>query len=349
MLRSDDLSTLAASDPSLHLLRDRAPALFACIDPARVAEGRRVARRIAAAAHDFDSAARGGRGESYRRAQTATAVRSAGIRSLFDLLSPDRDFSSLPPDARILDVLGGDGLLARVVAQEAGGRWSGRILTSDVSPGMVRAAEAYGLPALCQAAQYLVLRDACMDGVILAYGTHHIPRPDRPVVCAEANRVLRAGGRVLLHDFEDGSPVARWFGEVVHAYSRTGHAFPHFTAAEMEDYLCSAGFVDVRVGPLYDPFVLEAPSEAEARSALAGYLADMYGLVVLVRDRGAEGARRHIGELADEYFRYDYAALGLPADFGVERTTLSRVAGGVRIELPRVALVGTGTRPPGSR
>ena len=271
-------------------------------------------------------------------------VRAVGIQSLFSLLSPERDYRRLARDCRILDVLGGDGLLARVMDRVAGRGFADSILTSDLSEDMVRAAAAAGLVSICQAAQYLVLKDACLDGVILAYGTHHIPQADRLGVCREAHRVLKPGGNVLLHDFEEGSPVALWFSEVVDRYARTGHDFPHFTAREIEEQLSAAGFSDAHVECLYDPFVLTADSETEARRALGGYLLSMYGLDFMVHSLGYEAALDRAYELADERFRYDYRTLGLDAEFGRPRIELEPQDGRVRIELPRVAIVGIGTK-----
>lgn len=342
--RDASIRQAAAEQEWLQVLAERAPALLDCIDPARLEEGRRVLHQTAAVSNDFDSSSRGGRGESYRHAQMSMFVRAHGIQGLFNLLSPERDYRRLPRDCRILDVLGGDGLLARVMARVAGDRFVDGILTSDLSEDMVRAAAAAGLVPICQAAQYLVLKDACLDGVILAYGTHHIPRQDRLRVCREAHRVLKPGGKVLLHDFEEGSPVALWFSEVVERYSRTGHEFPHFTAAEIDGYLSAAGFSDGHVECLYDPFVLTADSESEARRALASYLISMYGLELMVRDLGYEAALDRTYELAEQRFRYDYRALGLDAHFGRPRIELEPHDGQVRIELPRLALVGVGTK-----
>ena len=333
-----------AAQDWLAVLAERAPRLLECIDPARLDEGRRVVREITAGAPDFDSELRGGRGESYRHAQTSMLVRSRGILGLFDLLSPDGDFRRLPADARILDVLGGDGLLARVMARIGGPRFADCILTSDVSQDMVQAAAESGLVPICQAAQFLVLRDECLDGVLFAYGTHHIPPADRVRVCREAHRVLKQGGKVLLHDFEESSPVARWFSRVVESYSSTGHAFPHFSVIEIQEYLSTAGFTDVRVEHFYDPFVLTAGTGDAAREALASYLLHMYGLQVLVEEIGIEQALHKIYALADYYFRYDYEGMGLAPVFGSPRITLREIGGRVEIELPRVAVVGIGTK-----
>jgi SAM-dependent methyltransferase len=330
----------------LRLVQRRARSFHWCIDPSRVREGQHVMAQIAAVARDFESAVVGGRGESYRRAQQSTSVRIRGIRGLFERLSPTRELRRLPGDFTAVDVLGGDGVLARVLGAMAGERFRDQVLTSDVSEDMVRAAASYGLPAVRQAAQYLIVKDSCVDAVILAYGTHHIPTADRPRACAEAYRVLRPGGRLVLHDFEPGSPAARWFSEIVDRHSRTGHAYAHVTPREMFGYLAGAGFCDISVEPLYDPFIVTAESEAGARRELATYLLHMYGLDRLVEQYGHEPALDRVYEMAVDCFQYDYHALGLEQDFGVSRVEFFPVDGRIGVELPRVALVAAGTRPP---
>jgi SAM-dependent methyltransferase len=152
------------------------------------------------------------------------------------------------------------------------------ILTSDLSEEMVIAARAYGLFAIRQPAQNLLLKDRSLDGVIIAYGTHHIPPDHRVQACQEAFRVLRHDGRIVLHAFETGSHMARWFSEVVDQYSITGHQYPHFTAGEIRDYLSRAGFTDINIRYIYDPFIIYAGSADEAKHKLAEYLLNMYGL-----------------------------------------------------------------------
>src|SRR5207237_5518083 len=120
----------------------------------------------------------------------------------------------LPFGWRLLDVLGGDGLIARALNMMRPGLTRQPVLTSDVAESMILHAWAQGLPAIREPAQHLFLRDASFDAVLIAYGTHHIDPLDRPDMCREAFRVLRPHGRIVLHDFECGSAVARWFDEV---------------------------------------------------------------------------------------------------------------------------------------
>jgi SAM-dependent methyltransferase len=189
-------------------------------------------RALADGPNEFETDGGDGRGASYRRAQRRRMVRSRGMRSLFAMAAGVAGTEDIPRDWRLLDVLGGDGLLAhvlRVVAPQV----EVPVLTSDMAGNMVLAALRDGLPAVRQLAEFLFLRPATMDAVLIGYGTHHIERAARPLACAEAARVLRPGGRLVVHDFAEGGAVARWFAEVVHRYSRGGHPYTHFTSGEL--------------------------------------------------------------------------------------------------------------------
>lgn len=104
------------------------------------------------------------------------------------------------------------------------------------------------LPALRQPATCSLIR----DGALIAYGSHHLNHDDRPAAMAEAFRTLRAGGRLVLRDFETGGGTARWFDRVVHPWSPTGHPHRHFSRREMFTLLTAAGFRDVRVMDIDD-------------------------------------------------------------------------------------------------
>lgn len=283
-----------------------------------------------------------GRGDSYRRAQRLDTVREVGVRRLLKLVAAPAGPGT---DVRILDVLGGDGVLARVWRRVFGADGPVPILTGDASPQMTLAAMQYGLPAICQPAQRLLVRDDVMNGVILAYGTHHLNRHDRPRAVAEACRVLRSGGKLVLHDFDEKSAVARWFAEVVDRYSAAGHQYDHFSPGEIEQYLTGGGFTDVRLTRMYDPFVATGETSEKALDQLLDYIVNMYGLRLLAEETDGLVVRERLLELVRRYFRIEPA--DMPDDDGaaVTELTLRRVGRGYVAILPRVALVGTGVKP----
>lgn len=222
------------------------------------------------------------------------------------------------------------------------------MITSDIAGHMVADALNAGLPAIRQRAQFLFLRDDSVDAVLLAYGTHHIPREDRQLACREGARVLRPGGRLVLHDFEEGSPTAIWFSEVVDRYSNAGHAYDHFSQAEFYRCCVQGGLHSVSVQQIYDPLITTGDSPDEARSRLAGYLLSMYGLDRLGEPWMSQAdLHDEIWRLAHDCFVYDEGDLGGRTGLEV-RPAVYRAPAGHRpawvAEVPRVALVAVGRK-----
>lgn len=312
----------------VHALAADYPDIYACIDPDRVA-----GQQTANMGDDFGPASIGGRGDSYVVAQQATGTRARGITQLVGLIKR----SSRAESNIVVDLLGGDGLVRRVVSLL--GPDQPMIVTCDASPFMVEAAWANGTPALLQRAEAPVFRTGSVGGVLLAYGTHHIPPRQRQTVIREAMRILAPGGALVVHDFLTGSPVDDWFTKVVDVYSATGHDYVHFGPGEMESYLRSAGFADIENLLMDDPFVMWGPTRDAAELALGSYLCDMYGLVRLNAEYGARDACRRAFELAADIFNYDGSR------YGSARSDYDRGRGMWCTRMPRVALVSSGRKP----
>jgi SAM-dependent methyltransferase len=330
---------------SLEYLKVHFPEVHGLLETDRIDHAEYLDRVSSPNHVDFEGEEDGGRGHIYNLAQVDPTVRLRGIEQLFRLLGRFRR-DLLDPQCVVLDVLGGDGVVARSLRTILPVGCPPRIITGDVACQMVKAARAHDLAAVLQPAEYLILKDVSVDAVLLAYGTHHIQERYRQQAVREVYRVLKPGGAFVLHDFEESGPVARWFAEVVDRYTVTGHRYKHFTAPEMHEYLSAAGFIDVDLCHMYDPFILSARTEPEARDRLSDYLLNMYGLVNLPNGSGLEAARSKVFHLASACFVYEYEALGLPKTFGCGAISLRETAQGWQIEMPRVALVASGRKPP---
>ncbi|GGZ50222.1 SAM-dependent methyltransferase [Streptomyces inusitatus] len=311
------------------------PEIHASLDMDRVEEQRRRAARPSAHTDDFGDSGSGGRGESYVVAQRSTATRARGISQLVDIVT-----GNSAAESRVLvDLLGGDGLVSRVVARE--GREDVVIATCDASPFMVEQAWAQGIPALRQRAESMLFRDASVGGVLLAYGSHHIPPTERSTVAEEAFRVLEPGGVFVLHDFLVGSPVESWFKKVVDVYATTGHDYPHFAWDEADRILRSAGFEKVFLTLMDDSFLVSGPTRQHAERELGRYLADMYGLEKLYCEFGADEAHRRTFEMARAVFRFEDAA----GVFREARAAFDEDSATWSVTMPREALVAFGRKP----
>jgi len=103
------------------------------------------------------------------------------------------------PGSVLLDVACGGGLLAPHVA-----RLGHRHLGVDLSPTAVPVARGHGVEAVRGDAQCLPFADACADVVVAGEVLEHVP--DLAGAVAEACRVLRPGGTLVLDTIAD----TRW-------------------------------------------------------------------------------------------------------------------------------------------
>ncbi|MER7579608.1 class I SAM-dependent methyltransferase [Kitasatospora sp. NPDC097691] len=322
-------------------LADRHPGWHRLLDPGRV-DGATAAGQLRLWINEFDSGS-GGRADSYRRAHRDPLVRWTGARQLLRLAAPEAR-SGGGAEPLVLDVLGGDGLLARASARRPDQAPDGlRLLTGDISGTMVAAALAHGLPAVRQAADRLLLADRTVDAVLLAYGTHHIPPAARPAAVAEAVRVLRPGGRVVLHDFEPHSPTAAFFRTVVDPCAAIRHDCRHFTRIDLLD-LFAPHPVAVRLVDVYDPITVRAASPDGAKAAMVGHFAAAYGLAEYLDDLGAEAG----WDLLTRSFDHTAHLAQLCGPLAAPTRPFVRPAGaGWIAEVPRVAVVAVAERRAG--
>ena len=325
--------------------RENHPRLYRCLDPDRMFSelGLEFYRGLRHVSQHFEREEKGGRGGAYRKAQLGNPlIRSRGIQRLFKLACGSSGFS---PRTQVVDVLGGNGTLCRAMRLLHEPESCPTIFTSDASQDMVADALRQRIPAVRQPAQYMMLRDGCVDGLIFAYGTHHIPSDELSGALKEAHRVLRPDGRVVLQDFETGTPTARWYSEILHRYTETGHDFEHFTPQSIRHLLEEAGFEDVQIHRVYDPCIVQESNPEQARLRLLDYLISLFSLNKLLPEDGVKDEA--FWDRAEEVVRScsTFSPAELPGEVEtVTELAVSADSAGYRAELPRVALVGTGRR-----
>lgn len=171
----------------------------------------------------------------------ATHLPDTRAEAPLDLAMVDAFVEAVGPGARVLDAGCGAGRMSRYLA-DRGARVDG----VDLSPGMVAMARrdhpdlTFGVASLSD----LPFSDARFDGVLLWYSVIHTPPPGQPRIFAEAARVLRPGGHVLV-GFQSGQGVR----DVAPAYRRFGHDIELvrylYTADAVADRLADAGLTEV--------------------------------------------------------------------------------------------------------
>ncbi|MFB6072817.1 MAG: class I SAM-dependent methyltransferase [Halobacterium sp.] len=164
--------------------------------------------------------------------------RFAGV---YDLAMPRADASDLQPGfaladrsvETVLDLGGGTGRVARALPQET--------VVADASSGMLAQARDHGLPVVRTDVRDLGVRDEAVDAVVVVDALHHFP--DRDAALAEAARVLRPGGVLVVRDFDPGTLRGRLLVAAEHV---VGFQSRFDTADDLADRVSAAG-LDARV------------------------------------------------------------------------------------------------------
>ncbi len=187
----------------------------------------------------------------------------------------------LDPDWTIGDLGCGTGAVAEALAP-----WARRVIAVDESTAMLQAAKrrVRALPNVevrRGALESLPIPDATLDAATCVLVLHHLPAPQRAL--AEAARVLRPGGRLLLTDMmpHDRDTYRH----------QMGHVWLGFSEAEIVRLLADAGFAAIRHRPLPPDPTAQGPT----LFAVAATRASTHR-----RDRPRNGSRPLSPTTADE-------------------------------------------------
>jgi SAM-dependent methyltransferase len=134
-----------------------------------------------------------------RQAQHYDETRAASP----SVLRPLREALEGAPGRRLLDIGGGTGNYALALKHEG---WEPVVL--DRSPEMLAHAAAKGLETVEADAQRLPFADESFDAATMISMLHHVA--DQEAALAEARRVLRPGGRLVLKGFSGEDAASLW-------------------------------------------------------------------------------------------------------------------------------------------
>lgn len=136
-----------------------------------------------------------------RKYDVMNDVMSGGLHRLWKSFTIGR--ASIRPGARVLDIAGGTGDLARAMARKAG--LSGEVWLTDINESMLSVGRdrlldaGLALPTAIADAEKLPFPSAYFDRVTVAFGLRNMTHKDRAL--AEMHRVLRPGGKLLVLEF----------------------------------------------------------------------------------------------------------------------------------------------------
>lgn len=228
-------------------------------------------------------------------------AREEGVRSLLALF-PCKNENDI-----VFDGFGGNAYIARM-AKTSG--YKGIIITNDISCDMVEMSVKEGYPTTWQSVDNLhSVKTGSLNGVLFAYGVHHLPIDKRPTAFKEAWRVLKNSGRFVLHDFANESNMAIFFRDVVDKFSITGHDFPHFDEQETCSLFSETGFREVTSLRIQDDFVFDSETESQALENCADYVYNMYGLQKL-GDINTQEVKNKILSFIRDIFGLEIRAFG---------------------------------------
>jgi SAM-dependent methyltransferase len=99
-----------------------------------------------------------------------------------------------------------------------------------------------------------------IDRILCLESLHHSTQIQRNAFYAEALRVLKPGGKLVIGDVRRGSKEAEWLNMFVHLFNPSGHRGIFFST-EDADHIRRAGFSDVQTSIEAYHWNFDKPSE----------------------------------------------------------------------------------------
>ena len=258
-------------------------------------------------------------------------------------------------EAIIVDLLAGNGTFSRVCKSLLSHK-SHLTIGVDVSKTMVADSMQRSESVINCHYSDPILADQIADGVVSAYGTHHIDESDRNVFYQTAKRLVKPGGKVVIQDFCEGTPTEKWYSEVIDTYRVAGHKYKHFTEESLRKGLKSV-FNNVDLAYSYDPFCMEFDSDCNDEESVIKsfyiYLISLFSLEKLLPNGVSYNSLtsydnsqfwKSIHSILEPHFTFnstDLNSLVCCGDAPVcNKITVFREGGKLKIVAPRVALIG---------
>ncbi len=155
----------------------------------------------------------------------------------------------LKSDALVLDIGTGAGYAAMAVAE-----FVGKVIATDVNQDMLPVCEANcgereirNIQFKVMPAERLDITDESVDGLMIRFTLHHCD--DAPRALAEAHRVLKPGGVLLMADAFFPEHLVRFWS--ITSLLRHGKWTPYFTYRQHMDMLAQLDFSVVMMRPMH--------------------------------------------------------------------------------------------------